>query len=328
MKAPAFWYPREGEDTSPLIPNLLSFLSPAWRAGAFLRRAVARPYRAKVPLICIGNAVAGGAGKTPTALAVARILQKAGHKPAFITRGYGGRGNVTLVDPAQHSAADVGDEALLLAAVAPTWAGYSRAAAARQAEKFASVILMDDGFQNPHIAPTASLLVFDGPSGIGNGLVIPAGPLREPFAEAVARADFLVIIGEDKHKLAARAGKPALHAHIHPNPLPPGFPREGKFVAFAGIARPEKFYATIRELGLDLAGVADFPDHHPYTAADLDYLQLRAEEQGARLLTTEKDAMRLPPDFLADILTLPVTLVFDEADAESRLVNLCRSPSF
>jgi len=325
MKTPRFWYPRLDDKASSLLPGLLSPVSTLFRAGTFLRKAMANPYRARVPVVCVGNVVAGGAGKTPTAIALARLLQQSGQKPVFVTRGYGGHGELSCVDPTQHDAEDVGDEALLLAAVAPTWAGRDRIAAIRQAESHGTLIIMDDGMQNPNIVPTSSLLVIDGETGIGNGHIMPAGPLRESFEEAQQRASALILIGgRDRQNIAARTSKPVFRARLEPR-LPMGFPRGGRFVAFAGIAHPEKFFATARSLGLDLVDTLAFPDHHLFTDADINGLRLRAEEQGARLLTTEKDAVRLSDDFRDEPVVLPVSLVFDDPGAERLLAQLCIS---
>ncbi len=319
MKTPRFWYPAATEAS--LLPEILSPLSYGFRAGGFLRRAFANPYHAQVPVICVGNVVAGGAGKTPTALALAHILKAQGHRPVFVTRGYGGHGWLTCVDRAIHTSRDVGDEALLLAAVAPTWVARDRIAAVRQAENHGTVIIMDDGLQNPHIASTSSLLVIDGGRGIGNGHVIPAGPLRETLQSAVQRVKAVVIIGEDKQKLAGQITEPVFHAHIMPQ-LAPGFPIRENFVAFAGIAYPQKFYDTARQAGLMLTDTWDFPDHHVFTDTEINELRLWAAEQGARLLTTEKDAVRLPAGFRDEPLTLPVTLGLAAPGDEQALAKL------
>ena len=306
MKTPLFWYPHKNNLVAALLSGVLSPLSCVFRAGTALRRATATSYRSHIPVICVGNVVAGGAGKTPTALALARLLWRKGHKPVFVTRGYGGQGNLICVDPAIHTTKDVGDEALLLAAIAPTWASLDRAEAIRQAERNGSVIIM-----------------VDGEVGIGNGHIIPAGPLRESFADALKRVAAVIIIGEnDKQNLATKTGDtPVFRAHLKPV-LPSGFPRHGKFVAFAGIARPQKFYTTALNFGLDVVATQDFPDHHPFTEADIDGLRLTAEEQGARLLTTEKDVVRLPANFRDEVVVLPVTLTFNEPNAEDRLSRL------
>jgi tetraacyldisaccharide 4'-kinase len=325
MKTPRFWYARNSDTIGPL-PLILSPFSLVFKAGTFLRRKMATPYRPSVPLICVGNIVAGGAGKTPTCLSLAKLLRERGHRPVFVTRGYGGRitsGTVVCVDRTKHSARDVGDEALLLAATAPTWAGKNRVEAIRQAESHGTIIIMDDGLQNPNVLPSLAILIMDGEVGIGNGFIMPAGPLRESFDDALLRVGAMIIIGEkDSQSLAARTKLPTFRARLQPD-LPMGFPRVSKFVAFAGIGRPEKFYATARMAGLDIVETCDFPDHHFYSEDDRDALRLRAEEKGARLLTTEKDAVRLPADFAAEVITLPVKLVFDKTGSENELVRLC-----
>ena len=323
MKTPPFWYPREGENPA-FMSDLLLPASFLFKSGAFLRHLFAKPYRSRVPVICVGNVVAGGAGKTPTCLALANIFKARGYKPCFVTRGYGGQssrvGKAICVNLAQHHAGDVGDEGLLLAARAPTWAGRNRAQAVRQAENYGDIIIMDDGLQNPHIAPAFSLLVVDGSSGLGNGRIVPAGPLRETLAEAASKADAMIVIGADRYNLTTQVNIPVIRARIEAD-LPMGFPREGRFVAFSGIARPEKFFATARGLGLDLAATRDYADHHLFSDSDIDDLRLIAEEQGARLLTTEKDAVRLPLPFRSEVIVLPVKLVF-EGQGEKMLVEL------
>jgi tetraacyldisaccharide 4'-kinase len=287
---------------------------------------IAHPYHAQIPVTCIGNIVAGGAGKTPTCLSLAHILVERGHRPVFVTRGYGGRltrRDTVCVDAAKHTVKDVGDEALLLASVAPTWAGTNRIEAIRQAESHGTIIIMDDGLQNPHVKPTLSILVIDGEVGIGNGQIIPAGPMRETLDEALQRIGALIIIGDkDTQNIAAKTKSPVFRAHLQPN-MPMGFPRVSKFVAFAGIGRPEKFYDTARAAGLDIIDTCDFPDHHVFDENDIDGLRLRAEEKGARLLTTEKDAVRLPIDFRAEVVVFPVKLVWDNENAENKILNLC-----
>lgn len=322
MKTPRFWYPSQNDKVSMLIASLLAPLSAVFKAGTGIRRLLASPYKARVLMVCVGNVVAGGAGKTPTALALARILKNRGQKPVFVARGYGGKGFLTCVDTGRHKAGDVGDEALLLAAFAPTWAGRDRVRAVRDAEVNGSVIIVDDGLQNPNLKPTASILVVDADSGLGNGHIIPAGPLRESFQDAVSRASAMVLVGErDRQNLGARVSIPVFRAKLEPN-LPLGFPRFGKFVAFAGLARPEKFFATAQALGLELVSAREYPDHYLYTEADIDALRFEAEELGANLLTTEKDAVRLPPLFRNEVVVLPVRLTFTEPGAEKALADL------
>lgn len=313
MKAPSFWYRPAG--------TLAAMLSPLGDiyAAATRRRLATRPaYRPKVPVVCIGNVTAGGSGKTPLALALAKMLIELGRNPAFVSRGYGGKlKGPVKVDPARHTAADVGDEPLLLARQAPVWIARDRAAAARQAEQESSILILDDGLQNPSIAKDFSILVIDGETGIGNGLCIPAGPLREPLSNALKRAQAMVIIGkQDKQNLAAQAVCPVFRADFTPTNLDK-LPRDRPFLAFAGIGRPEKFYATCREAGLHLAATRDFPDHHAFRQSDLDALAEESRRLGATLLTTEKDRARLPRNFAQSVHALRVDLVLDNRDEVS-----------
>ncbi len=322
MKAPGFWYPERKTLFSELAAKALSPLSWLFAAGTRIRKAFAYPYHSRRPVVCVGNVVAGGAGKTPTVLALAEILKKRGHHPVFVTRGYGGREVLARIHPAQDDAGGVGDEALLLAARAPTWAGRDRAKAIREAEKEGSMILVDDGLQNPNIKPMASILVVDGETGIGNGRMIPAGPLREPLAAALARVSAMVIVGErDRQNIAAASTVPVFRARLVPD-IPAGFPNFGSFVAFAGIGHPRKFFATARQMGLKVVSEIEYPDHYAYAEEDIDTLRLAAEEKGARLLTTEKDAVRLPAGFREEVVVLPVRLVFESEEAERALAEI------
>ncbi len=323
MKTPAYWYPDPQNKRSLWMARLLSPASLLFRWGTRLRLLGIRAYASRIPLLCIGNVVAGGAGKTPTSLAIARLLIDQGHHPAFVTRGYGGRlSGVIRVDPSRHTVQEVGDEALLLAALAPTWIGRDRAAVVREAEKHADILIMDDGLQNPSLRPSASLLVLDGETGIGNGRMIPAGPLREPLSQAMARAKAAVIIGQkDRQNLAPLLGIPVFRAQLVPV-LPSNFPHGGSFIAFAGLARPQKLYTTARDLGLDLIETVDFPDHHVFSEKDLKKMQHMALVHNALLLTTEKDAVRLPDSFRKNVFVLPVRLVFDDPAAPTQLLSL------
>ena len=312
MKAPKFWYAPDS-----IKARLMTPLAYAFQAGALIRRVLARPYRASIPVICVGNVVAGGSGKTPTALALAALLQKHGQKPVFVTRGYGGAQKGPLrVDDAHHGPIDVGDEALLLSRQAPVWIGRNRVKAIREAEKFASHIIMDDGLQNPHIKPHLSLLVIDGAVGFGNGQMIPAGPLREPLSQALDRVAALLVVGDEK---IDGHGKPLFRARLTPV-IPDMFPRDASFLAFAGIGRPEKFYALCRKAGLKIAATKDFADHHSFSLKELEALDQKARSLGARLLTTEKDFVRLPPHFRKRVTTFPIQLEFADAEAVTKLL--------
>jgi tetraacyldisaccharide 4'-kinase len=312
-QAPEFW------DRPGLIPNLLRPFGWAYRAIDTQRRRRIQPQRVGVPVICVGNFVAGGAGKTPVVLSLAQFLQKAGRRPHILSRGYGGNLPGPLqVDPARHGAGDVGDEPLLLATVAPTWIGRDRIASAKAAiASGADFLLLDDGFQNPALHYDISLVVVDGGYGIGNGEIIPAGPLREPVAQALSRATAIVMVGKNLHGFAA-GGVPMLGAQLVPVG---GDDLKGtRVVAFAGIGRPEKFFATLRELGATLVGQRSFPDHHRYADSDIVDLAAMARVNSATLVTTEKDWVRLSPALRSKIRGLKVELHWDEPVALARLI--------
>jgi tetraacyldisaccharide 4'-kinase len=313
MRAPKFWE----RDGSPL-GILLQPAAAAYTLAGRWRRAVARPWRAPVPVLCVGALTVGGAGKTPTALALAAALEARGVALHFLTRGYGGTAAGPLqVDPSAHDAALVGDEALLLGQAAPCWLSGDRVAGARAAiATGAEAIVMDDGFQNPSLTKDLSLLVIDGGHGLGNGRVLPAGPLREPIADGLARAGAVVLIGADDTGVAARLGRcPVLRAKLVPSPDAAAELGGQRVLAFAGIGRPTKFFATLRSLGAELAEQRAFPDHHRYTAAGIDSLLRRAEQLKAIPVTTAKDAMRLPKEARAAVRVLPVQLQWQDAGA-------------
>jgi len=290
MRAPDFWR-RDGA-----AAHLLAPVSGLVVAAGWWRQWRARPHRLPVPVICIGNIVAGGAGKTPVALAVAARLQSLGRQPHFLTRGYGGRlAGPVQVDPGLHRAEDCGDEPLLLARQAPCWVARDRVAGGLAAVAAgADCLILDDGFQNPSLVKDLSLVVVDGPAGFGNGRVLPAGPLREPVARGLARAQALVILGPDLQQIGDRGGAlPLLRGSLVPRAGAADWQGQ-RLLAFAGIGRPEKFFTSLRELGADLVETVGFPDHHPYNPGEIVALQQRAAAQGAQLVTTEKDFVRLP----------------------------------
>jgi tetraacyldisaccharide 4'-kinase len=315
MKAPGFWYHENS-----LAAALLSPVAAVYELAGRIDRSRVRPAKAGAPVICIGNLVAGGAGKTPTALAVADLLSD--RSVAFLSRGYGGRlAGPVRVAPDFHSAADVGDEALLLARRAVTWVARDRpAGAAAAVANGAAAIVMDDGFQNPSLVKDLSILVVDGETGFGNGHLIPAGPLREPIDAGMARADAVVLVGDDAAGARGRvpAGTPVFTARIVPTARDLSGAR---VVAFAGIARPEKFFATLEAIGCDVVARHALADHHLFAASELARLRADAEGAGARLVTTEKDAVRLPPDMRDEAATLPVALAWDDRDAAAAFVR-------
>jgi tetraacyldisaccharide 4'-kinase len=288
---------------------------------------------AGVPVICLGNLTVGGGGKTPTALGVARVLLAAHTRPFFLSRGYGGRlGGPVLVDPSKHSAADVGDEPLLLARLAPTIVARDRLAGAEAARaNGAGVIVMDDGFQNPSLNKDLAIVVVDGRRGIGNRHMIPAGPLRAPLRAQLKRAHALLIVGPPEGataiiKLAVRRRLALFHGRLEPDRQTLAALSGRKVLAFAGIADPEKFFATLTEAGVVVAEQRSFADHHPYTAIEARMLMAHADDKNLVLITTEKDHVRLAgnpklAELAARTLVLPVRLVIDEEDAFRQTVR-------
>jgi tetraacyldisaccharide 4'-kinase len=310
MKAPEFWR-QDG-----VLARMLSPLSLLYTIAGRLRRRFAVAESVGVPVICVGNLTAGGSGKTPVALMIATHLKARGFNPHFLSRGYGGRHAGPLkVDPGRHDAAAVGDEPLLLAARAPAWVARDRLAGARAAVAGgADAIVMDDGFQNPYLHKNWSVLVVDGGFGFGNGRVHPAGPLREPVADGLGRADAVVVIDTDEGASALATdfgGVPSVRARLVPDEKAIAL-RGQPVLAFAGIGRPEKFFATVRSLGAELVGQQAFADHYRYRADEIMALIDRAHAHGARAVTTAKDAQRLPPDAIPMIDIVNVSLALDD----------------
>jgi tetraacyldisaccharide 4'-kinase len=317
MRAPEFWHAPPG-----LAANLLAPVGAAWDIAARLRRVVARPYRAPVPVLCVGNLVAGGSGKTPIALSLAGMLREAGIAVHIVTRGYGGDlAGPVRVDSDRHDASAVGDEALLIAAQAPCWVARDRAAGiAAAAEAGAAIILLDDGFQNPSVAKDLSLVVVDSEYGFGNGRVMPAGPLREPIAPGLARADAIVLIGDAPAPQELGAVPcPIFRAALEP--VNGARFAGARLAAFAGIGRPEKFFATLRRAGADLVTTQSFADHHVYRGNEISRLGETAKGAGARLVTTAKDWIRLPSKLREGIEVLEVEIRWRDTAMLQRLLS-------
>ena len=323
MKAPRFW-------SKPRPTLLARLLQPTgWAYGRVAaRRMRERGERAGAPTICVGNFVAGGAGKTPAALALGRMLIGDGRRVAFLSRGYGGaeRAEPLLVDANTHTAALVGDEPLLLAKLAQCWVGADRLKSARSAvEAGANVLVLDDGLQNPGLAKDLAFAVVDGETGFGNGLCVPAGPLRAPISAQLPFARALIVLGGDDAAVSRIAGlapgKPLMRASLEPDALAAAPLIGREVVAFAGIARPEKFYATLRRVGAQIVATHDFADHHPYTPREVEALIEEAGQRGALLATTEKDLVRLSARHARAVVTLPVTLRFEEPAIARRMLR-------
>jgi tetraacyldisaccharide 4'-kinase len=317
MRAPGFWWRKSGAAAA-----LLSPLGAIYGSIA-ARRLAQSGERVGVPVICIGNPTVGGAGKTPTAIMVARMLAAAGGRPAFLTRGYGGKLSGPVQVEASHTAADVGDEPLLLARVASTVVSRDRVAGARLAiAAETSVIVMDDGFQNPALAKDLSILVIDGARGIGNGQVIPAGPLRTPLAPQLARAHAILIVGDGP---MPATNLPTFHGRLVPDRAALARVENRRVLAFAGIGDPQKFFATLAAAGINAQIQRGFADHHRYRADEAAALIAEAERHDLALVTTEKDLVRLQGDpalaaLAARTQALPVELIVSEQDDFRRLV--------
>ena len=332
MRAPAFW-----SDPDALAGRLLAPLG-ALVGAVTLARMRRQASRASVPVICVGNPTVGGSGKTPTVQWLAALLAGQGHRPAILSRGYGGKlTGPVIVEPRRHAPEDVGDEPLLHAARWPTVVSRDRlAGAALAAGQGAGLVIMDDGFQNPSLAKDLSILVVDAAAGLGNGRVLPAGPLRAPFAPQLAMADALVVIGDGQpgERLAAealRAGREVIRGRLAVPATERGWLAGRDVLAFCGIGRPEKFVETLGAAGARNAVLRPFPDHHAYGDADAERLLDEAQRTGLPLVTTEKDAVKLGGtealDRLAAAATvIPVSLEVDGLAAVTRLLSAIRRP--
>jgi tetraacyldisaccharide 4'-kinase len=313
VRAPRFWWndaDRPGWRSRALAPA-----AALWRAGAWVRATGARASAAGVPVVCVGNLTVGGAGKTPMVAALMQRLAGQGVGVHVVSRGYGGmtRGPFKVALE-RHDFRDVGDEPLMLGALGTVWVSRDRAAGVRAAEaEGAELVLLDDGMQNPHVVKHRTIVMVDAVQGFGNGRLVPAGPLREPVGRGLARADLVVLVGPADARARAAERWPALARArtigAELRPMETGLPIAGEPVAaFAGIARPDKFFETVRGMGARLVATRAFPDHHAYRPAMLRRLVADARRKGAMLLTTEKDAVRLPPEFRAEVMTVQVRM--------------------
>jgi tetraacyldisaccharide 4'-kinase len=328
MREPDFWWARPGLLARLLWPvSLIYGAVAAWR----MNRSGAR---AGIPVICVGNFTHGGTGKTPTAIGIAKLLAASGEKPFFLSRGYGGNSAGPIrVDPARHAAADVGDEPLLLARAAPVIVSRDRVKGAELAKSSgATMIVMDDGLQNPSLAKDLSVAVVDGRRGFGNGLVFPAGPLRAPLQTQFAHVQALLLIGKgpgaaQAAEISRDNGCALLRARLEPAADAIKAIGRRKVFAFAGIGDPEKFFATLASAGIEAQVEESFADHHPYSEADA--LRILARSEGEKLIpiTTEKDLVRLGradgacAKLAGAAKAIPVSLICDDADVLRRLLR-------
>lgn len=320
MKTPRFWQSHNA------ISRLLAPLSGVYALGAWADRRFTTPQQAPLPVLAIGNVTAGGAGKTPTTLALIPLLRAMGHTPHILTRGYGGASLTAHRVSEQDDWRMVGDEALLLTKSAPTWVGSNRLAAANAAAaQGATILVCDDALQHYALHKNLTLLVIDGAYGIGNGKLLPAGPLREALATAAKRCDAAILIGEDVQQLSEHLTIPVISATLTPI-ADTGFLSESNWLAFAGIGRPEKFFTTLRAYGATLVATESFADHYAYSEQDVTRLIMRAEKLGAQLITTEKDAVKIPAVYADSIRVLPVTLRFNQPSHIAQILNRFSKP--
>jgi tetraacyldisaccharide 4'-kinase len=325
VREPAFWY-----RPSSLLSSLLTPFGAIYGAVA-AQRLQNEGFDAGIPVLCVGNYHLGGAGKTPTVLALAKLLRDLDETPVVLSRGYGGkwRGPVK-VDPGRHRAADVGDEPLMLALTVPVVVARDRIEGIALARsQGASVILMDDGFQNPAIAKDTSLIVIDATRGLGNGRVFPAGPLRAPLPPQLSRTDALIVIGDGNAAgtvaaAIAAQGKPVMSAQLKAEAASLALLDGQRVLAFAGIGDPARFFRTLRSCGIDVVVERVFADHHPFSDTEIDALIADARRDGLMLVTTEKDLARLrgggERDKGRDIAAFAVTLEFDDTEKLRKFV--------
>lgn len=328
MREPDFWWEKPGIAARLLWPFALIYGAIAgWR----MRRVGLKP---GIPVICVGNFTLGGTGKTPSAIAIAAMLAADGQKPFFLTRGYGGQlAGPIRVDPSKHHASDVGDEPLLLARRMPTIVARDRAAGAALARSCgATVIVMDDGLQNPSLQKDLPIAVVDARRGFGNGFVFPAGPLRAPLALQLSHVRALLLVGKGAGanavaEIARGGGVELLRARLEPSSEPIKSIGRRKVFAFAGIGDPEKFFMTLAAAGIEATIEESFPDHHPYSEDEAARILDRCAAEKLVPVTTEKDLARLSGadgargKLAAAARSIPVTLVADDTNALRKLLR-------
>jgi tetraacyldisaccharide 4'-kinase len=317
MKTPSFWH------ADGFIPKLLEPLAQLYKCLSFLERSLRSKTKIDVPVLCIGNLVSGGAGKTPIALSIGQKLN-AKHNISFLTRGYGGiEAGPIEVNPDEHSSYEVGDEALILSEVGPTWVSRNRIAGAIAAKNAGfEIVIMDDGFQHTSLVKTLSFVIIDGPYGFGNGRLIPAGPLREPIYSGLKRADIIVLVGEVNPSIIELLpnNKPLLRASLVPAEMGTQL-SNNNVIGFAGIGRPTKFLETLEKMGLNIIDFVAFPDHYRFRESEIRELYEKATEVDAILVTTFKDMKRVPKNVAHLCQPIGITVVWEDDSEIQQLLD-------
>jgi len=317
LHLPSFWYATDAHKTTPVMAKIMSPLSKLYQAGCAVNRMITKPKQSPLPVICIGNLTMGGAGKTPTARAIMKLVEEHNkfHTVCFLMRGYGGKSKGPIeVDPTAHTCWNVGDEALMQAQYAPVIVAQNRYAGALLAQSLGyDLIIMDDGFQNPQLKKDLSFIVVDGGFGFGNGHIFPSGPLRETVQSGIQRANAAIIVNrQDNVDLSAMGKFKHYDASVTLHTEGANNEDKKKCIAFAGIARPEKFFDTLESHKYHLHAHYAYPDHHLYTHGQLEKLWTRSQEADASLITTEKDWIRLSERWRSKISYLKISLSFDD----------------
>jgi len=320
MKAPKFWYKKDSRLAKILNPLGRIY---GWSVARRFKRV--KPYQAAVPVICVGNLSVGGTGKTPVCLALGKMMKEMKIPFYYLNHGYKSKKKGVLVNAQKMTALEVGDEAMLLAAEAPTVVDNHRARGAQVAERAgAKALIMDDGFQNPSLIKTISFVVVDGHTGFGNGRLIPAGPLRETVERGLLRADAVIISGSDDTGVtdtvrAYAPDMPILTGHFKPDEKVIQKLQGQKVMAFAGIGRPEKFFDMLVGCGILVAKKTVFPDHYDYTRFDLE--SLISEAGGLPLVTTTKDFVKVPQNMKSRVVAVSGQFVFDKPEEVQNLLK-------
>tara|TARA_B100001057_G_scaffold269869_1_gene270026 strand:- start:19043 stop:20005 length:963 start_codon:yes stop_codon:yes gene_type:complete len=317
MKTPSFWH------ADGFIPKLLEPLAQLYKFLSFLERSLRSKTNIDIPVLCIGNIVSGGAGKTPIALSIGQKLNSK-HNIGFLTRGYGGiKAGPIQVNPDEHSSYEVGDEALILSEVGSTWVSRNRTAGAIAAKNAGvEIVIMDDGFQNTSLVKTMSFVIIDGPYGFGNGRMIPAGPLREPIYSGLKRADIIVLVGEVNPSLVELLpnDKLVLRASLVPDEIDMRL-SNNNVIGFAGIGRPTKFRETLEKIDLNIIDFVPFPDHYRFSESEIRELYEKATEVDAILVTTFKDMKRVPKSVAHLCQPIGITVVWDDDSEIQQLLD-------